>query len=259
MRILLCNLGYLLDRQAFLGGYLPSPVDAVLGDERGERDRLSTFVDVVLEEEPDVVSLLEVDRGSYRTATDGQCRRIRERLEREGRSYSMHVVNKYGPGRAVTQLPLLRNLSAGLLLRETAPVTAHYLDTGMKRLVLESSLPNGATLLLAHLSVRRGSRRAQLDELADLINAVATDGPVVVAGDFNIFGGRGELDPLLDRTGLVPFMPGRTLVGRPLDHLFDASRKVDLFLTTPDLHVKESRIAGPAISDHRPAVLGLRA
>ena len=60
----------------------------------------------------------------------------------------------------------------------------------MKRLVLELAL-DGLTLFLVHLSLRLRIRHRQLSDLYALVKD--TDGPFVVAGGFNAFGGEREV------------------------------------------------------------------
>lgn len=249
MRILLCNIGYLLGDRGSLGGYLPSPREALVGDRSVEGRTVQRLVDLLTRERPDVVCLVEVDRGSFRTATDGQLSDLVGRLARHDLSYASTVFNKYGEDRLIGRLPFFRKLGNAVLLSDDRPVAARYLKTGMKRLVIEASLPGDVTLFLAHLSVRAASRRRQLAELAEMVANRRSD--VIVAGDLNTFHGPTELEDFLATTGLEAHVPGDTLQDRPFDELFAPSRAVDMFLTSPGIDVAEATVLPPAISDHR--------
>ncbi len=95
MKILTCNAGYLLGYQNVLWGYVPPPVGSVLGDSETERQKLAQLVSVIDSEQPDVVSLLEVDQGSHRTATAGQYRTLINSLHERELPYEGTVANKY--------------------------------------------------------------------------------------------------------------------------------------------------------------------
>lgn len=105
MKILSCNAGYLLGYQNVLWGYIPPPIGSLFGDSETERRKLEQLVSLIDRERPDVVSLLEVDRGSHRTATDGQFRTLVDSLRDQGLSYEGDVANKYSDGGVGESLP----------------------------------------------------------------------------------------------------------------------------------------------------------
>lgn len=257
MRILLCNVGYFLGHREFLGGYLPHPRDALIGNGGSEDVATNALVELVAERVPDVIGLIELDRGSFRTTTDGQLNKVQTRLAARGARYTGRIFNKYGSDSLWGQLPFFRHLGNAVLLRKPYPVRPMYLDAGMKRLVIETRLPNEIVLLLTHLSVRKSSRRRQLRELAALINEYPDNTRVIVAGDLNTYRGLGELEYFTQTTGLLPYVPGESVPERPGDELLLESRAIDLFLCSPELDVKQTAVAGEAISDHRPVFLEL--
>lgn len=257
MRILLCNVGYLLGGRDALGGYLPRPREALFGDERAEGRAIDRLVDLVGEHRPDVACLIELDRGSHRTATDGQLGEIVDRLRRRGLEYSGRIYNKYDERSLPGRLPFFRHLSNSVLFRREWPTASRYLNAGMKRLVIETRLRGGVTLFVAHLSLGATARQRQLQELARVIETRAADRRVVVAGDLNTYLGLDELDRFTQLTGLRPLVPGETVSRRPLDHLVVSSRSLDLFLCSPDLDVDRSTVLGADISDHRPVLVDL--
>ena len=252
MKLLSANVGYLLDYDGSLSDYVRSPHRALLGGEAAERRALDRLVDVLLEERPDVVCLLEVDGGSYRTATTGQVETMAIELAERGLDYRPRTDPKYGEDGLLVNLPALGDLSNGLLLRDGHPARAHYLDTGPKRLVTEVELAEGLSLFAVHLAMRRSTRERQLDEIAAL---VADRERAIVCGDFNAYDGHAELDAFCERTGLVLHDPGETVPPRPLDFVVTETRTLDLFLASPDVVVSRCESLDVQVSDHRPIVL----
>ncbi|RQG98813.1 endonuclease/exonuclease/phosphatase family protein [Natrarchaeobius oligotrophus] len=255
MKILTCNAGYLLGYRNVLGGYVPPPIGSILGDGEVERRSLERLVSVIERERPDVVSLLEVDRGSHRTVTGGQFRTLLESLRDRGLSYRGDVANKYGDGGIVESVPFFGHLGNAVLSRTDRPTTTHYLSAGRKRLVIEADAAVDTVLFTVHLSLGARSRRRQLRQLADLVDRRADGRDVVVTGDFNTYGGTDELTAFADRTGLETRIPGDTVPPRPLDDLFVDSRALDLFLCSPSIEIGRCDVLDVQLSDHRPIVL----
>lgn len=255
MRILSCNLGYLLGYEESIGGYIPNGFGAVLGDESTEYRSTHRFIDMIETEQPDVVPLIEIDRGSMRTMTDGQLVHLTRALRARGLEYHGRIYNKYSPESVVAQLPIFRHLGNGVLLKDDLPTTPHYLTTGVKRLVIEVELTTTLTLFIVHLSMTPGTRQDQLTELADLIET--TTNRVIIAGDFNLFSGLSELDDLIHQTNLIIHSPGDTVPERPIDNYLIANRALDLFLCSPSITVNDSRVIDVQLSDHRPILLDI--
>lgn len=255
MKLLTCNAGYLLGYQNVCWGYVPPPVSSLVGDAEVEQQSLERLVSVIERERPDVVSLLEVDRGSHRTVTDGQFSTLLESLRERGLSYGGDVANKYGDGGFVSSLPFFGHLGNAVLSRSDRPTTSHYLSAGRKRLVLEVELAADTVLFMVHLSLGARSRARQLRQLAELVADRARGRDVVVTGDFNTFDETGALGDFADRTGLELRIPGETIPERPLDDLLVSSRSLDLFLCSPSIAVERCDVLDVQLSDHRPIVL----
>ena len=252
MKVLSVNAGYLLDYDGSLSQYALRPHRAMIGSEGAERRATERLVDVIADERPDVVTLLEVDQGSVRTATDGQVVEIADRLADHGLAYRSRADTKYGEG-LVGDLPVLEYLSNGVLVREDldATIDAHLLDTGPKRLVTEVRVGD-LSVFGVHLAMSGRGRRNQLAELADL---VADRERVVVAGDFNAYDGLDEIEDTLGAAGLILHNPGETVPKRPLDRIVTETRTLDLFLTSPEIAVTRCTVIPVQVSDHRPVVL----
>ncbi|MFB6139369.1 MAG: endonuclease/exonuclease/phosphatase family protein [Halosimplex sp.] len=253
MKILSCNAGYLLDYDGSLREYALKPHRAMLGDDDAEERATERLADVIADERPDVVCLLEVDQGSTRTMTEGQVTRLAEMLTDRGLDYHARADAKYGDGNVLGQLPVLSHLSNGLLVRDDleATIEAHYLETGPKRLVTEVRIGD-LSIFGVHLAMSGRGRRKQLDEIAAI---VAERERVVVCGDFNAYDGLGEVENALEGTGLVLHNPGETVPKRPFDTLVSETRTLDFFLASPDIEPTRCDVIDVQISDHRPVVL----
>jgi len=253
VKILSCNAGYLLDYDGSLREYALKPHRGLLGSDDAEQRATKRLADVIADERPDVVCLLEVDQGSMRTVTEGQVARLAEMLTERGLDYHARADAKYGDGNVLGNLPVLSHLSNGLLVRDDldATIEAHYLDTGPKRLVTEVVL-DGLSVFGVHLAMSGRGRRKQLDEIAAI---VAERDRVVVCGDFNAYDGLEEIEAALGETGLLLHNPGETVPKRPLDTIVSETRTLDFFLASPDITVTRCDVIDVQVSDHRPVVL----
>jgi endonuclease/exonuclease/phosphatase family metal-dependent hydrolase len=253
MKILSCNAGYLLDYDGSIREYAFKPHRAMVGSRGAEQRATDRLVEVIADEAPHVVSLVEVDQGSMRTTTDGQVGRIADRLAERGLDYEAWAHTKYGDENVLARLPVLEHLSNGLLVRADldARTTAHYLETGPKRLVIEVQIGD-LSVFGVHLAMSGRGRRKQLAEIVDL---VADRDRVVVCGDFNAYDGLDEVEETLGAAGLVLHNPGETVPPRPLDGIVTDTRTLDLFLTSPDIAVTRCDVIDVLVSDHRPVVL----
>jgi endonuclease/exonuclease/phosphatase family metal-dependent hydrolase len=257
MKLLSVNAGYLLDYDGSLSGYALRPHRAMVGSDAAERRATERLVEVLADEAPDVVCLLEVDQGSVRTRTDGQVRRVADMLARRGLDYRPWAETKYGDDGVIAELPVLEHLANGILVREglDAAVETHHLDTGPKRLVTEVRL-DSLSVFGVHLAMSSRGRRNQLSELADL---VAERERVVVCGDFNAYNGLGEIETFAADAGLEVHDPGETVPPRPLDGIVTETRTLDLFLVSPAIEVTRCAVVPVQVSDHRPIVLEFEA
>lgn len=252
LTILSANAGYLLDYDGSLTGYVRYPQRALIGDEEAEQRALDRLVEVIVSERPDVVSLLEVDQGSIRTATDGQVERIVTACRERGLEYSPVVTAKYDDDGLLMSLPVLDKLSNAVLVADDYETEAHYLSAGTKRLVKELRLAEGLSLFVVHLAMRQSTRAEQLREIGELVDRRES---AIVGGDFNIYGGFDELAPLTEDRGMELHVPGETVPKRPLDSIVTDTRTLDLFVTTPDVVVGRCDVIDVQVSDHRPVVL----
>ena len=238
MRFLLYNIRYCTG----LGPrfHLPVPYAGYLKRSTGILDEIIGFFEQV---KPDIVGLVEVDSGSFRTRRLCQAEQIAHRLGH------YHVVqSKYGAGSVAGRVPLLNRQGNAVLSR--FPIVEHrfhYFEQGVKRLVIEVRLA-GLTVFLVHLSLTYRNRQYQLERLYRLIRGVA--GPVIVAGDFNVLWGEKELDLFLGATGLV----NANQAGEPSHPSRFPKRQLDFILHSPQLKVTDFQIPRVLYSDHAPLI-----
>ena len=250
MKIFSCNAGYLLDYDGAYRGYMLSPHRGLVGSGRAEQRAIERLVNVIADEAPDVVGLIEVDQGSIRTRTDGQVTRLADELERRGLVYTPYAESKYGNG-VLDAVPILRYLSNGVLVAGDHETTVHYLDTGPKRLVIEVSLPE-LDVFNTHLAMSGRARRRQLRELADLVGERER---AILSGDFNAYNGFDEIRDAFEGTEMELHDPGATVPPRPLDSVVLDTRSLDFFLSSPEIRVTRCETLDVQVSDHRPVVL----
>ena len=235
MRFLLYNIRY------GTGGKRPEmPWKGYLRRTTENLERIAAFIQSM---DPDIIGLLEVDAGSYRSRKRNQAQEIAEML---GHHHSYQT--KYGQSSVARWLPLFRNQGNAFIVRDRIHREQfHYFNRGVKRLVIELRLAR-LTVFLVHLALGYRTRRGQLRELAELVNS--RSGPLVVAGDFNLLRGGGELVWFLNSTGLN----GAGAKGQLTFPSWAPRRKLDYVLHSPAIRVTRTTVPRVAYSDHLPVV-----
>jgi len=238
VRFLLYNIRYCAGIGARF--HTPLPYAGYLKQSHAVLDEIIEFFEQV---EPDIIGLVEVDSGSFRTGYRCQAKRIAERLGH------FHVVEtKYGNGSMAGRLPVLNRQGNAVLSR--FPILEHrfhFFAQGVKRLVIEVSLEK-LSVFLVHLSLTYRNRQYQLEQLYRIIRK--SEKPVIVAGDFNVLWGGRELDLFLAASGLVsanhhnkPSHPSRA-----------PKRQLDFILHSPEITVQDFQIPQVRFSDHAPLI-----
>jgi endonuclease/exonuclease/phosphatase family metal-dependent hydrolase len=196
---------------------------------------------------PDIVGLVEVDTGSYRTGHLNQVEIIAGHLQHH---YCSSV--KYGRRSLGRALPWFRHQSNAVLTKGAIPANRfHFFPLGFKRLIIEVEMP-GFRFFLVHLALQQGVRRQQLAHLAEL---AAGNGPVIIAGDFNCFRGEDETADLQRRLDLVN--PNRQ--GMPTWPSWNPRRQLDAMLCSRGIRIHDFRIPDVRYSDHLPVILDFEA
>jgi len=159
------------------------------------------------------------------------------------------ITNKYGSKSVLSKLPVFNNKSNAVFSNKKYKIKRRFLKNGTKKLLYEVSLPKDITLFTTHFSLSKNIRKKQFIELKNLIK---NKKKVIVCGDFNIFGGFKELDPLLSGTDL-------NIVGKK--DTFPAcnpKKAFDLFLCSKNIPVKNCKVINKRLSDHLPVLLELK-
>ncbi len=236
MRFLLYNIRYATGHGNSY--HFPLPFTGFFKSTEGTLGQIVSFIRSV---EPDVIALVEVDSGSYRSRNSCQAQMIANELGH------FHVVEtKYGSSSMANKIPVLNKQGNGLLSRQ--PIinsNFHYFDEGVKRLVIEVELEEVA-IFIVHLSLKFKHRQQQLEHLFRIVSS--GEKPVIVAGDFNTFGGDREVQLFLAATGLV----NANLAGLPSHPSHAPKRNLDFILHSPEITVSNFSIPDIRLSDHAP-------
>jgi endonuclease/exonuclease/phosphatase family metal-dependent hydrolase len=220
--------------------HFPVPYHGYL---RRTTHRLQHIAEFIKSLQPDIVGLVEADAGSFRMRRGNQVEIIAQTL---GHFHAYQ--SKYGVYSRTARLPLMNKQVNALLTRETIHAQRfHYFQSGVKRLIVELELRN-LTVFLVHLSLRYRTRHEQLRALARL--ARQRSKPCIVAGDFNLFRGPAELEPLLTIAGLQCPESG----GMPTYPSWKPHRQLDFILHSPEVRVKSYFAPAVMFSDHLPVV-----
>lgn len=238
MRFVLYNIRYGAGTGPFF--HLPLPFLGYLRKTNGNLEQIKNFIQ---ELDPDIVGLIEVDAGSYRTAKRHQAADIAEALKHR------HVFeNKYAVSSLARKVPILSKQGNALLTNQ--PIAAkrfHYFDAGVKRLVIEIEMAK-LTVLLVHLSLKYRQRQRQLADLYLLLRSIQK--PVILAGDFNVLHGGHELALFLAATRLQSVNAGEW----PSHPSRSPSRQLDYILYSKGIVPRAFYLPQIRYSDHIPLV-----
>ena len=214
-----------------------------MGYLRRTTNNLERIIDFIRSQSPDIIGLVEVDIGSFRTRRENQAEVIAEAL-----GHFHCYQSKYAAWSFAQFIPVLNKqvnafLSSDVIRNEKF----HYFDRGIKRLVIELELED-LTVFLVHLSIKFRHRQEQLRELYEMVKNVKK--PLIVAGDFNPIWGDREMDLFLAATGLknanaggVPSYPSRA-----------PRRQMDFILHNSQIEVTRFEIPEVVLSDHLPLI-----
>jgi endonuclease/exonuclease/phosphatase family metal-dependent hydrolase len=211
---------------------------------RSSHKNLGRIREFLRELEPDLVGLIEVDEGSYRSRGKNQAELLAESLGH----YHSHSI-KYGEGSLWRHVPVVRKQGNAFLTRDRIRnETFHFFEHGMKRLVIELELEH-VVVYLVHLALGGRARHHQLSALYELVKKARK--PCVVAGDFNALWGEREIDLFLAASALqnanvarLPTYPSR----KPYRHL-------DFVLYSQGIEIRDFQVPRVPFSDHLPLVV----
>ncbi|MDR3630400.1 MAG: endonuclease/exonuclease/phosphatase family protein [Desulfocapsaceae bacterium] len=241
MRFLLYNIRYATGHKGMY--HLPVPY---AGFFKHTRNNLDQIIDFIRATDPDIIGLVEVDAGSYRSGKCCQAEIIAEQL-----GYTHIVESKYANNSIASRVPVLKMQSNALLSKEKILHHCfHYFDEGIKRLVIQVELEK-VVFFIVHLSLKYRHRQNQLERLHHL--AMNTSKPVIIGGDFNTFWGSRELELFLAATGLH----NANTANIPSHPSHSPRRQIDFILCSRNLQVQNFQIPDIRLSDHAPLICDL--
>ena len=204
---------------------------------------MKNILDFIGSVNPDIIGLIEVDAGSFRSKKNNQAEAIAWELQHD------HVYRSKYPTSSVAQkLPLLKKQGNAILTnQDIVSQKFHYFREGVKRLVIELELKD-FSVFLVHLSIKFRHRQYQLQDLHDMVTAV--EKPVIVAGDFNVLWGNRELQLFLAATGLK----NANRNGEPSHPSRAPRRQLDYIFHSPEIKITDFQIPQVKFSDHTPLV-----
>ncbi len=238
MRMLLYNIRYATGHQH--GYHMPIPYIGFFRRTEGNLQRIIDFIKTI---DPEIVALIEVDSGSYRSGKTCQAQAIADAI-----GYNCVVATKYSRSSLAQKVPILNQQSNALLTKKKIHGnTFHYFREGVKRLIIKTELDE-AVIFLVHLSLKYRHRQHQLEYLHTLV--AETDKEVIVAGDFNTFFGARELQLFLSATHLK----SANVLGVPSHPSHSPWRQLDFILHSPGIQINNFYIPDVRLSDHAPLV-----
>ncbi len=238
MRFLLYNIRYAagIGRQF----HLPVPYSGYFKNTSCNLKRIVDFIKLI---HPDIIGLIEVDAGSFRSGKSNQAKAIAGELQH------YHVYQcKYSNDSMAQKVPVLNKQGNAILTnREIVSQKFHYFSNGIKRLVIELELED-FSIFLVHLSIKFRHRQYQLQDLHTLLKNIKK--PVIVAGDFNVLRGDRELQLFLAATDLR----NANSNGQPSHPSRAPRRQLDYIFHSPEIRVTRFEIPQVKFSDHAPLV-----
>ena len=240
MKLVLYNIRY----GTGIGRQIHLPWDRYLRRTSANLERITGFVRSL---KPDIVGLVEVDAGSYRTGRNNQAKVMAEAL-----GHYHCYESKYSSRSLARLVPVVNKQGNAFLTSDRIRNQRfHFFRKGMKRLVIELELES-VTLFLVHLSLKFRIRHHQLADLYSLLQPIRK--PHIVAGDFNAFRGEQETRLFLAATGLQSANT-RALPSFPS---WAPRRELDFILHTPDIEITHFEMPKITLSDHLPLVCDFR-
>ncbi len=213
------------------------------------------LVDALKRLNPDILALVEVDIGSFRSHHTDEARFLEEGLNFQNFT-EMIKYPLQGWLKLFHHVPILDKQANAIVTRyKMKDVKYHVLHEGTKRVVIEATieLPQRVTLLLAHLALGKKARTKQIKELIEIVNDIKN--PVILMGDFNTFNGEAEIKDLLKKTHLkdkISLDKQSLPLTEPAWH---PKRRLDYILTSPQINVKKFSVLNFHFSDHLPLMI----
>ena len=220
--------------------HLPVPFTGYFRPSQRNTERILSFIKA---EKPDIIGLIEVDEGSYRSKRINQAQWIAQEL-----GYEHVYESKYGESSLARRVPVLnRQGNAFITNRNIEARQFHFFKKGVKKLVIELEF-DSFVVFLVHLSLAYHHRQRQLTDLHSLFASVKK--PMIVAGDFNAFWGMEELKLFMAAGNLM----NANIKGEPTFPSFAPRSQLDFVLHSPDIKIHRFSVRRVKYSDHCPIV-----
>lgn len=209
------------------------------------------IVDALKKLNPDILSLVEVDTGSFRAKKDEVVF-----FEKKLRMKNFVEKIKYpfiGWLKLFHYVPILNKQANAIIAKyKISNVKYHLFHEGTKRVVIEVTIhcPKKVTLLLAHLALGERTRARQIEELINIVNAIKN--PVILMGDFNTFRGMEEIKKLMKETHLKDNIKLDKYSVQLTQPMWHPLRRLDYILVSRQIKVKQYKVLNYPFSDHLP-------
>ena len=199
----------------------------------------------------DILALVEVDTGSFRSKKD-EVVFFKEKLNMknfvEKVKYPLHGWLKF-----FHYVPVINKQANAIISQyKISNIRYHIFHEGTKRVVIEATIhcPKKVTLLLAHLALGSKTRAKQVKELIKIVNNIKN--PVILMGDFNTFNGISEIKNLMEKTHLKDKIKLDKSSIRLTQPTWHPRRRLDYVLVSKKIKVKKYKILNYPFSDHMP-------
>ncbi len=238
VKFLLYNIRY--GTGSGVGYHVPFPFTGYFLPSNRNTERIVAFIK---REKPDIIGLIEVDEGSYRSGKVNQAQWVAQEL-----GYAHVYASKYGKDSLASRMPVLKRQGNAFITNQAIIARQfHFFKTGIKKLVIELEFDT-FVIFLVHLSLKFRHRQHQLLDLLHLFKSV--EKPVIVAGDFNAFWGDYELELFMEATSLQ----NANRNGLPTFPSITPRRQLDFILHSPEIQVRSFSVCPIKYSDHMPVV-----
>lgn len=238
VKFLLYNIRY--GTGAGVAYHLPLPFSGYF---RYSRKNTQQIVQFIKQQAPDIIGLIEVDEGSYRSRRINQAQWIAQEL-----AYDHVYESKYGERSWARRLPVMKQQGNAFITNQTIVAQKfHFFKTGIKKLVIELEFDE-FVIFLVHLSLKFRHRQRQLSHLYSLLDSI--NKPVIIAGDFNAFWGDHELQLFMAASKLM----NANVTGDATFPSIAPRRQLDFVLHSPDIHIERFSVCPVAFSDHLPII-----
>ena len=213
------------------------------------------IISALKELHPDILTLIEVDTGSFRSRWKNEVMFFEEGL----RLKNFVELVKYpltGWLSLFHHIPILKKQGNAIISKyKISDVKYHMLHEGTKRMVIEVTVhcPSKVTLLAAHLALGSKARKKQIEELIEMVNGISN--PVILMGDFNTFNGEGEIKELLAKTHLKDRISLDKMSLPFTEPAWHPTKRLDYILTSPQIKVKKYSVLNFHFSDHLPLMI----